>query len=250
MKVSVITVTYNSAETVEDTIISVINQDYKNLEYIIVDGLSKDNTLQILDKYKDKISKVISEKDHGIYDAISKGIRAATGDIVVALNSDDMYVGNDVISKVVEVFKSTHADAVYGDLNYVDRYDTSKVVRKWKSKSYKKGLFLTGWMPPHPTFFVRKQCYDKYGTFNLSLKSAADYELMLRLIHVHEIKVAYLPKLLVNMRTGGQSNMSIKNRFRANREDRKAWEINGLKPGMLTLIRKPLSKIKQYFHKL
>lgn len=250
MKVSVITVTYNSAETVEDTIISVINQDYKNLEYIIVDGLSKDNTLQILDKYKDKISKVISEKDHGIYDAISKGIRAATGDIVVALNSDDMYVGTDVVSKVVEVFKSTHADAVYGDLNYVDRYDTSKVVRKWKSKSYKKGLFLTGWMPPHPTFFVRKQCYDKYGTFNLSLKSAADYELMLRLIHVHEIKVAYLPKLLVNMRTGGQSNMSIKNRFRANREDRKAWEINGLKPGMLTLIRKPLSKIKQYFHKL
>lgn len=250
MKVSVITVTYNSAETVEDTIISVINQDYKNLEYIIVDGLSKDNTLQIVDKYKDKISQVISEKDHGIYDAISKGIRAATGDIVVALNSDDMYVGTDVVSKVVEVFKSTHADAVYGDLNYVDRYDTSKVVRKWKSKSYKKGLFLTGWMPPHPTFFVRKQCYDKYGTFNLSLKSAADYELMLRLIHVHEIKVAYLPKLLVNMRTGGQSNMSIKNRFRANREDRKAWEINGLKPGMLTLIRKPLSKIKQYFHKL
>lgn len=148
----------------------------------------------------------------------------------------------------MKVFKSTHADAVYGDLNYVDRYDTKKVIRKWKSKVYKKGLFLKGWMPPHPTFFVRRQCYEKYGTFNLSLTSAADYELMLRFIHIHEIKLAYLPKLLVKMRAGGQSNVSFKNRFKANIEDRKAWKINGLKPGMFTLIRKPLSKIKQYFH--
>jgi glycosyltransferase len=248
MKVSVITVTYNSAETVEDTIKSVVNQDYKDIEYIIIDGLSKDNTLEIVSKYKEQIAKVITEKDHGIYDAISKGINNATGDIVVALNSDDMYASNDVISKVVELFKSSHADAVYGDLNYVDRFDTTKVVRKWKSGAYKKGHFLKGWMPPHPAFFVRNYCYHKYGSFNLSLKSAADYELMLRFIHKHQIKVAYLPKLLVNMRAGGQSNVSFKNRFKANREDRKAWEINGLKPGFLTLLRKPLSKIKQYFH--
>lgn len=248
IKVSVVTVTYNSAETIEDTINSVINQDYGNIEYIIIDGVSKDNTLQIVDKYKHKIAKVISEKDGGIYDAISKGINLATGEIVVALNSDDMYASTDVISKVVEVFKNTHAEAVYGDLNYVDRIDTSKVIRKWKAGNYKKGYFVKGWMPPHPTFFVKKHCYQKYGTFNLSLKSAADYELMLRFIHVHEIKVAYIPKLIVNMRAGGQSNVSFKNRFKANREDRKAWEINGLKPGMFTLIRKPLSKIKQYFH--
>ncbi len=248
MKVSVITVTYNSAETVEDTIKSVINQDYKDIEYIIIDGLSKDNTLEIVNKYNNKIAKVISEKDHGIYDAISKGIKNATGDIVVALNSDDMYASNDVITKVVELFKSSHADAVYGDLNYVDRFDTTKVIRKWKSGNYKKGHFLKGWMPPHPTFFVRNYCYQKYGSFNLSLRSAADYELMLRFIHKHEIKVAYLPQLIVNMRAGGQSNVSFKNRFKANREDRKAWEINGLKPGLLTLLRKPLSKIKQYFH--
>jgi glycosyltransferase involved in cell wall biosynthesis len=248
MKVSVITVTFNSAETVEDTIKSVVNQDYKDIEYIIIDGLSKDNTLEIVNKYQASIAKVISEKDHGIYDAISKGIKNATGDIVVALNSDDMYAANDVISKVVELFKSSHADAVYGDLNYVDRFITSKVIRKWKSGTYKKGHFLKGWMPPHPTFFVRNYCYQKYGSFNLSLKSAADYELMLRFIHKHEIKVAYLPKLIVNMRAGGQSNVSFKNRFKANREDRKAWEINGLKPGFLTLLRKPLSKIKQYFH--
>jgi len=248
MKVSIITVTYNSAETVEDTIKSVVNQDYKDIEYIIIDGLSKDKTLEIVYQYKERIAKVISEKDLGIYDAIGKGIKNATGDIIVALNSDDMYASNDAISKVVELFKSSHADAVYGDLNYVDRLDTSKVIRKWKSGAYKKGYFLKGWMPPHPTFFVRNYCYQKYGSFNLSLKSAADYELMLRFIHKHEIKVAYLPKLIVNMRAGGQSNVSFKNRFKANREDRKAWEMNGLKPGLFTLIRKPLSKIKQYFH--
>ncbi|HRG58187.1 MAG TPA: glycosyltransferase family 2 protein [Bacteroidia bacterium] len=248
IKVSVVTVTYNSAETIEDTIKSVINQDYNNIEYIIIDGVSNDNTLQIVDKYKHKITKVISEKDAGIYDAISKGINLATGEVVVALNSDDMYASSDAISSVVEVFKNTHADAVYGDLNYVDRNDTNKIVRKWKSGNYKRGQFLKGWMPPHPTFFVKKHCYQKYGSFDLRLKSAADYELMLRFIHVHEIKVAYLPKLIVNMRAGGQSNVSFKNRFKANREDRKAWEINGLKPGFFTLIRKPLSKIKQYFH--
>lgn len=248
MKVSIVTVTYNSAETVEDTIKSVVNQDYKDIEYIIIDGLSKDNTLEIVNKYKHQIAMVVSEKDNGIYDAIAKGINKASGEVVVALNSDDMYASNDVISKVVELFKQTQADAVYGDLNYVDRFDTNKVIRKWKSGTYKKGHFLKGWMPPHPTFFVKKHCYQKYGSFNLSLRSAADYELMLRFIHKHEIKVAYLPKLLVNMRAGGQSNVSFKNRFKANREDRKAWEMNGLKPGLFTLIRKPLSKIKQYFH--
>lgn len=248
MKVSIVTVTYNSAETIEDTIKSVLNQDYNNIEYIIIDGVSKDNTLEIVNKYKNKIALIVSEKDSGIYDAIAKGIDKATGEVVVALNSDDMYASNDVISKVVELFKSSHADAVYGDLNYVDRNDTSKTIRKWKSGNYKKGHFLKGWMPPHPTFFVKKHCYAKYGSFNLSLRSAADYELMLRFIHKYEIKVAYLPKLIVNMRTGGQSNVSFKNRFKANREDKKAWEINGLKPGLFTLIRKPLSKIKQYFH--
>lgn len=246
MKVSVVTVAYNSAETIEDTIKSVVNQDYNDIEYIIIDGVSTDDTLKIVDRYKDKISKIVSEKDNGIYDAINKGIVHASGDIIVALNSDDMYAHPSVISHVVSTFKQSNADAVYGDLNYVDRFDTSKVIRKWKSGAYKEGHFLKGWMPPHPTFFVRKHCYEKYGTFNLSLRSAADYELMLRLIHKHKIKLAYLPELLVNMRAGGQSNVSFKNRVKANREDKKAWEINGLKPGLFTLIKKPLSKLKQY----
>ncbi|MFN4811513.1 MAG: glycosyltransferase family 2 protein [Bacteroidota bacterium] len=247
MKVSIITVTYNSESTVEDTIKSVVNQDYQDIEYIIIDGLSTDSTLAIVNRYKNKIAKIISEKDNGIYDAISKGISMASGDVVVALNSDDMYASNNIISKVVALFKQTHTDVVYGDLNYVDRHDTSKIIRKWRSGEYKKGLFLKGWMPPHPTFFARKTCYEKYGSFNLSLRSSADYELMLRFIHKHEVMVAYLPMLIVNMRAGGQSNVSFKNRYKANQEDKKAWEINGLKPGLLTLIRKPLSKIKQYF---
>lgn len=246
LKVSVVTVAYNSEQTIKETIDSVVGQDYPHIEYIIIDGKSSDKTLEIVKSFGDKISVVVSEKDNGIYDAINKGITLATGDIVVALNSDDFYANNKVISKVVETFNATGALAVYGDLNYVDRVDHNKIIRKWKAGIYKEGLFLKGWMPPHPTFFVRKSCYQNFGIFNLKLRSAADYELMLRFIHKHKIKVSYLPQLLVNMRAGGQSNITFKNRFKANREDKMAWEMNGLKPGLLTLIRKPLSKLKQY----
>ena len=249
MKVSIITVSYNSAETIEETILSVVNQDYKNIEYIIVDGLSKDNTLDIVNKYKSKIATIVSEKDNGIYDALNKGISLATGDLIGLIHADDMYANNLVISDIVSSLSKSNADAVYADLNYVDRNDTSKIIRKWKSGEYKHGMFFKGWMPPHPTFFVRKSCYDTYGTFNLKLKSSADYELMLRMIHVNKIKLAYLPKLVVNMRAGGQSNVSILNRIRGNKEDHLAWQLNGLKPKMFTLIRKPLSKLIQYILK-
>ncbi len=247
MKVSIVTACFNSSESIEDNIKSVFFQDYKDIDYILIDGCSTDNTLEIINKYKDKIARIVSEKDKGIYDAIAKGIDKATGEVVVALNSDDMYASNNIISKVVNLFNTTKAEAVYGDLNYVDRYHPEKIIRKWKAGAYKEGYFMKGWMPPHPTFFVKKYCYERYGSFNQNLKSAADYELMLRFIHKHKIKVAYLPELIVNMRTGGQSNVTLRNRYLANREDKKAWEINGLKPGALTLIRKPLSKLKQYF---
>jgi glycosyltransferase involved in cell wall biosynthesis len=245
-KVSVVTVCYNSQETIEDTIKSVIQQDYPNIEYIIVDGLSKDNTLSIVQKYKDKIAKVVSEKDKGIYDAINKGIELCTGNIVSVLNSDDMYASTTVISQVVAQINRDKTQAAYGDLNYVNRYDTQKIVRKWKSGNYKHGKFFKGWMPPHPTFFIEKSCYQKFGKFNLELKTSADYELMLRMIHVHRIKISYVPHLLVNMRTGGQSNVSLLNRIKGNKEDYKAWHINGLKPKFFTLYLKPLSKIFQY----
>lgn len=249
MKVSIITITYNSEATLMDTIESVVNQSYKNIEYIIVDGKSMDNTLSIIDSYKDKISKVVSEKDKGLYDALNKGIALATGDLIGIIHSDDFYINNLVIEKIVKTIEDNNADAAYADLYYVDKIDTNKIFRKWKSGSYKHGMFLNGWMPPHPTFFAKKICYEKFGSFNLDLVSAADYELMLRFIHKHKIKLAYLPEFIIKMRVGGKSNVSLQNRIRANKEDRKAWKINGLNPHLFTLYLKPLRKIIQLFKK-
>jgi glycosyltransferase involved in cell wall biosynthesis len=247
MKISIITITYNSAATIEQTIRSVLDQTYKNIEYIIVDGLSKDNTIEIINKYKDKIAKVVSEKDNGLYDALNKGIAQATGDVIGIIHSDDFYTSNSVIENVVETFKSTGADGVYADLYYVDKDDTGKIKRKWHSGNYKEGAFLSGWMPPHPTFFLKKEMYDKYGKYDTSFRSAGDYELMLRMIHKHKIKLAYLDQYIVKMRTGGVSNVTMKNRVDANMDDRRAWTINGLKPRFYTLTIKPLRKIFQFF---
>ncbi len=248
-KVSIITVCYNSAKTIEDTIQSVVNQTYDNIEYIIIDGLSTDNTLEIVNKYKDKITKIISEKDNGLYDAINKGIGLATGEIIANLNSDDFYIDNNVIADVVVKIEEEKSDTLYANLYYVDALDTNKVVRNWVSGQYKKGMFFKGWMPPHPTFFVRKKVYDQFGKFNLELKSAADYEIMLRFIHKYECSISYLPRVIVRMRIGGVSNVSLLNRLKANREDKKAWLMNDLKPKPYTLIFKPLSKVLQFLRK-
>ncbi len=247
MKVSIVTVCYNSAETIENTLISVISQSYPNIEYIVIDGQSTDATLEIIGRYKSKLAKVISEPDKGIYDAINKGIQLASGELVGVLNSDDFYVNSSVIEEVVNTLQQKNADCVYGDLQYVDRQNTDLIKRNWVSGKYEQGLFYKGWMPPHPTFFIKNECYKKYGYFNLKLKSAADYELMLRMLHVHQIKAAYLPKVLVKMRVGGKSNISLMNRIKANREDKLAWNINGIKPRFYTLLMKPLSKLGQFF---
>ena len=215
--------------------------------YIIVDGKSTDNSLSIIESYKDKISKVISEKDKGLYDALNKGIALATGDLIGIIHSDDFYTNNFVIEKIVKSIEENNSDAVYADLYYVDKVYTNKIFRKWKSGNYTYGQFINGWMPPHPTFFAKRSCYEKFGSFNLSFVSAADYELMLRFIHKHKIKLAYLPEFIIKMRVGGKSNVSLKNRIRANNEDRKAWIINGLKPKFYTLYAKPLRKIIQLF---
>jgi glycosyltransferase involved in cell wall biosynthesis len=246
MRVSIITITYNSAETIEDTIQSVLSQDYSSIEYIVVDGASSDRTMEIVERYKGRISKVISERDKGIYDAMNKGVALATGDVIGILNSDDFYADNHVISDIVRTMNSVKSDACYADLVYVDRLETNKVIRSWKSGEYHHGDFLRGWMPPHPTFFVKSDVYRKHGTYSLELRSAADYELMLRFIHKHAISIAYLPRVITKMRAGGQSNVTLKNRWKANQEDRLAWKMNGLQPGFLTLVRKPLSKLVQY----
>jgi glycosyltransferase involved in cell wall biosynthesis len=247
LRVSIITVCYNSAETIEATIQSVIAQDYPHIEYILIDGHSTDNTLEIINRYRKNISVVVSEKDDGIYFAINKGIALATGEVVAILHADDFYAGNSIISAVVQVFQTKKVDTVFGDLQYVHRHQSSKIIRQWKAGAYEPELFLKGWMPPHPTFFVKKACYTTYGFYNTLLRSSADYELMLRLLYKHRCSVSYLPEVLVKMRVGGQSNKSILNRIHANREDKKAWELNGLKSGLLTFIRKPLSKLKQFF---
>lgn len=246
MKVSLITISFNAAETIEDTIQSVINQSYKNIEYIIIDGKSNDDTMSIINRYKNNIATVVSEKDKGLYDAMNKGISHCTGDIIGMLNSDDILANNDTIKNLVALFESEKADAIYGDLVYVDREDTTKVRRKWISKKYKKGAFKKGWMPPHPTFYVRRELYQYYGKFDLRFKTSADYELMLRMIHKHNIKLSYLPEIMVKMRVGGQSNVSIKNRLNANREDKMAWDVNGLKRPLLLSLAKPLSKVGQF----
>ncbi len=245
-KISIITVTFSSAKTIEQTIQSVLLQDYEDVEYIIIDGQSTDETLSLIRKNPHKIAHFVSEKDEGLYFAINKGIALATGDIIGILHADDFYTSDTVLTSVAQTFKINNADAIYADLFYVDKNNTDKIVRKWKSGNYKEGKFLWGWMPPHPTFFAKKEIYEKYGEFNTKLNSAADYELMLRFIHKHKIKLAYLPKFIVKMRMGGTSNASVQNRVNANKEDRKAWEINNLKPYFFTLTLKPLRKISQF----
>lgn len=247
MKITIITVCFNSAATIEKSILSVLNQDYPFIEYIIIDGGSKDATLSVIDKYRDRIATVISEKDKGIYDAMNKGVLLASGDVVGILNSDDFYCSNNILSGVAQVFNSTEAEAVYGDLSYVSNENENKIVRTWQAGRYKKNSFKFGWMPPHPTFFVKRQVYQQYGSFNITLKSAADYELMLRFIHKMKIRVEYLPVSMVYMRAGGVSNANFKNRIRANKEDQMAWKLNHLKPFFFTFWLKPVRKIGQFF---
>ncbi len=246
LKVTIITATYNSAEHLEDCIRSVMEQDHGNIEHIIIDGKSIDGTVDIIKKYEPYIAQWVSETDRGMYDAINKGMQMATGDIIGTLNSDDMLVSPDVISAIVKVFKDNNVDAVYGDLEYVDRNDSSHVLRIWKGKPYKRSLFRRGWMPAHPTFYFKRELLEKYGAYETHYFSAADYEFMARYLYRFKASAYYLPKLIVMMRAGGQSNGNIKQRLRANRRDYLAMKKNGIPFAFITSIMKPLSKLHQY----
>lgn len=245
MKISIITVCYNSEETISDTIQSVLSQDYKDVEYIIVDGKSTDRTLEIIQSIKSRI-KLISEKDRGIYDAMNKGINIASGDVIGILNADDVYKNSQVLTAVMDAFKA-NVSIVYGDIEYVKYNDLSKVVRKWKAGVFRSGKFKWGWMPPHPGFFIKKSCYESFGLFNLNLSTSADYELMLRMLEVHHLSCNYISKTITSMRVGGASNSSLKNRLIANRNDKKAWTIHPINPLWFTFILKPLRKLPQFF---
>jgi len=248
MRISIITVSYNSADTIKDTLQCVSGQQYNNIEHIIVDGNSTDLTATIIGGFN-HVHTFISEPDAGLYDAMNKGLRLASGDIIGILNSDDVYADNQVLDRVVAAFNDTGTDCVYGDLQYVQTNNLDKVVRTWKAGKFIRENFLYGWMPPHPTFFVRKEVYDKVGFFNTELKSAADYEIMLRILYMHGYKASYIPSVLVKMRSGGISNASLRNRFRANREDAKAWRLINKRPHFFTVYLKPLRKIPQYLIK-
>jgi glycosyltransferase involved in cell wall biosynthesis len=248
MKISIVTITFNSSKTIRDTLTCIQHQDYPFIEHIIVDGNSGDDTLKIVAEFS-HISKVISEKDSGIYEAMNKGITLASGEVIGILNSDDIYASDSIISEIVKEFEDKNIDAVYADLQYVRHNNFNRVVRTWKTGKHNRKSFYYGWMPPHPTFFVRKTVYDKVGLFNTSLRSAADYEMMLRILLKYQVPSKYIPQVIVKMRSGGTSNASLKNRIKANKEDRLAWKLNGLKPYFFTLYAKPIRKIVQFLIK-
>lgn len=247
MKVSLITVSYNSAGTLRDTIESIRGQTYPDIEHILIDGGSTDGTLDLVESYANHFAYVHSGPDRGIYDAMNKGLEQCSGDLVGILNSDDFYLHEHVIERVVKCLEANKTDAVYGDLEYVDPNNLQRVERVWKAGPYKRADFLRGWMPPHPSFFVKREVYERYGNFSLALRSSADYELMIRFLYKHQVPVAYLPEVLVRMRSGGMSNQSWKNRLRANREDRMAWRLNGIRPPFYTTLLKPIRKLGQFF---
>jgi len=245
MKVSIITATYNSEKTIKDTILSLESQSYDNIEHIIIDGGSRDKTLDIIKKYSTKVSLIVSEPDKGIYDALNKGILKSSGDVVGFLHSDDLLAYPEAISDLVETFNNNECDAVYADLEYVSQDDITKVIRKWKSGEYTIGKVKYGWMPPHPTYFMKRDRYRDWSVFNLDYKISADYDSLLRYLWCNKAKLAYLPKTITKMRVGGASNRSLKNIILKSMEDVKIIKLNGLF-WPVTLLFKNLSKLPQF----
>lgn len=247
MKLSIITVCLNSEVTITDTILSVLAQKSVDYEYIVFDGGSTDKTVALIQSFGDRV-KLVQGADSGIFDAMNQAIQLASGDVIGILNSDDFYAHDEVLSKVMRVFEDTNTDSVYGDLVYVQRDNPGRIWRVWKSGAFKKSKFKAGWCPPHPTFFVCKQAYENFGFFNTSFRISGDYELMLRFLYKYDVSTVYLPEVLVKMRTGGNSAGKAFSKLRSVSEDVHAWQINELKPTVLTLPLKILSKVPQFFH--
>ena len=229
MNISILTATYNSGKTLRDTMESVLRQNYKGYEYIVIDGASKDATLDIVKEYEPKFEgrlKYISEPDNGIYDAMNKGIRMATGDVIGILNSDDFYTSNDVLQRIADAFEYNDIDATYGDIHYVNDDNLTKMVRYYSSAVFKRSFMRYGLMPAHPSFYCKREVYEKYGCFDTSYRIAADFENLLRLIFIHRIKTLYIPKHFVTMRTGGASTAGFASRRKIMREHLKAMKKN------------------------
>jgi len=246
LTISVITVSYNSGGTIADTIESVAAQTHPRVEHIVVDGASTDGTLEVLKRYHGSLSKVVSEPDRGIYAAMNKGLVMATGDVVGTLNSDDVYADEAVLGLVANAFRDETVDVCYGDVFYVESRDLNRIVRQWKSEPYRAGLFERGWMPPHPAFFIRRRVLGRVGQFEAGYRFAADFDFMLRALHVQQLRSIYLPRELVKMRVGGETNSTVMNVLKGNVEAYKSCRKHGLGVSPLFIARKILRKLPQY----
>jgi len=247
MKVSLITVVYNAEKYIKDCIESVLAQTFLNIEYIVIDGGSTDQTLAIIGNYGKNIAHFVSEKDQGMYDALNKGLALATGDVIGILNADDLLASPNVIERIVQTFETKETAAVYGNLNYIAADQTHRIIRKWISKPFIPRDLELGWMPAHPTLYVKREVFEHFGNYSLDYGTAADYELILRLLYRHKIKATYLNELIINMRIGGMSNANFKQRYLALLHDYKAIKTNGIPFAFIAILLKKLGKIPQFF---
>jgi glycosyltransferase involved in cell wall biosynthesis len=246
MLVSIITITYNSEEFLRETIRSVASQTYSKIEYIVVDGGSEDGTIEIIKDNSEVVTKYISEKDDGIYDALNKGMCMASGDLIGILHSDDFFVDEHVVGRYVNEFRNTDSELIYSNLYYVDKTG-DKTVRTWRSSNYVPKMFRWGWMPPHPTLYIKRSVMDALGLYNSKFSSAGDYEYILRLMYFNRCRTSYLNIFSIKMRVGGESNRTLHNRLRGAKEDWRAWRVNGARPPFLLPLIKPLRKLGQFF---
>jgi glycosyltransferase involved in cell wall biosynthesis len=247
LKISVVTTAFNSSATIVDTLASVGGQSYEDVEHIVIDGASTDGTQELVRLHGRRVAKLVSEKDRGIYDAMNKGWRLASGEVVGFLNSDDVYADDHALDAVSRAFADPTIDACYGDLVYVARDDLAANVRYWRSRRFEPGMCARGWQPPHPTLYVRREAFEKFGGFDLTYKIQSDFEFCLRMFEVARLKSVYIPQVLVKMRTGGVSNASLRNIVRGNIEALHACRKNGLPAGAAFIVRKIGSKIPQFF---
>lgn len=243
-----ITAVFNRADTVAEALASVHSQSWPAVEHIVIDGGSTDGSMPLLQAHRAQLAALVSEPDKGIYDALNKGIRCATGDVVGFLHADDLYEAPESLAQVAAAFADPAVDAVYGDLVYVRHSDTAQVVRYWRAGPFVAGCLARGWMPPHPTFYVRRSVYERLGLFDTRFRIAADYESILRILGRGGVRPVYLPQVLVRMRLGGISNRSMRSMLMKSREDYAAMQINGI-GGINALLRKNLSKLPQFLNR-
>jgi glycosyltransferase involved in cell wall biosynthesis len=249
VKISIITASFNSASTIADTLYSISVQTHQEVEHLVIDGASSDRTLQIVRDRGSPGLKIISETDRGIYDAMNKGLAVATGEVVGFLNSDDMYADTEVLERVAKAFGDPRVDIVYGDIVFVSQQDTTRVVRLWTSRPHAPGLCATGWMPPHPSLYVRRSVYEKHGGYDLAFPAAADFEMALRLLDKASLRSAYIPHVQVRMRMGGQSTRSIRNIISGSREVSRACRKHGLPGGVRFAVMRLLAKVPQFLRR-